>query len=81
MEYAAIHIPEFPVVSWLRSDAATRCRGKVECPDFGKVEALEGKPPFPLCPLSRTVLAVKGSHSPRNRRAPLTAPRRSELHS
>ena len=24
MEYAAIHIPEFPVVSWLRSDAAAR---------------------------------------------------------
>jgi len=26
MEYAAIHIPEFPVVSWLRSDAAVRSR-------------------------------------------------------
>ena len=24
MEYAAIHIPEFPVVAWLRSDAAVR---------------------------------------------------------
>ena len=24
MEYAAIHIPEFPVVAWLRSDAAAR---------------------------------------------------------
>jgi hypothetical protein len=24
MEYAAIHIPEFPVVSWLGSDAAVR---------------------------------------------------------
>ena len=25
---------------------------------FGKVETLEGSPPFPLCSLSRTVLAV-----------------------
>ena len=24
MEYAAIHIPEFPVVAWLRSDTAVR---------------------------------------------------------
>jgi len=24
MEYAAIHIPEFPVVAWLRSDPAAR---------------------------------------------------------
>ena len=36
------------------------------------------KPPFPLSRLCGTVLAVKGSHSPRNRRAPLTAPRCSE---
>ena len=26
MEYAAIHIPEFPVVAWLRSDSAVRLR-------------------------------------------------------
>jgi protein ImuB len=26
MDYAAIHIPEFPVVAWLRSDSAVRLR-------------------------------------------------------
>ena len=28
MEYAAIHIPEFPVVAWLRSDAAVRSHAR-----------------------------------------------------
>jgi hypothetical protein len=45
------------------------CRSRVEMSYFGKVDTLEEGSPFPLCPLSRTVLAVKGPHSPRNKGA------------
>src|SRR6266545_62205 len=37
------------------------CQRKVEMSYFGEVAMLISSPPFPPCPLSRTVLAVKGS--------------------
>ncbi len=57
---------------------ARHCQRKVEMSYFGSTSKLDRNPPFPVLTLYRAVLAVKGSHSPRNNRAPLATPRRSE---